>query len=291
LSVVVPTRDRSGLLGRTLDCLDRQDGGARPFEVIVADDGSRDGTDRLLAQRAAAHSFPLRRVRLTGRGPATARNAGIAAARAERVLLLGDDTLPRPDTLANHLNAAGDRDVGVQGRIEWHPEEEITPVMEFLAPAGPQYYFVRLRSGGAIPYTALLGANLSAPTRWFREEPFDEKFPAAVFEDTEMGYRWKRRGWRTIYSSAAVCWHSHPYREIETFLARQRRAGRAARYAVGKHPGMFLRTILQPCVVGILHEGRYGVARAKGVSRPEYSWDRRVRLEFLRGWLERNEPQ
>jgi glycosyltransferase involved in cell wall biosynthesis len=42
VSVIIPVRDRRDLLGRTLDALDRQE--FRDFEVIVADDGSADGS-------------------------------------------------------------------------------------------------------------------------------------------------------------------------------------------------------------------------------------------------------
>jgi glycosyltransferase involved in cell wall biosynthesis len=279
LTVVIPTRDRAALLARTLDALDVQNGSGRPFEVIVADDGTSDETPPELAH-LGPRSFPLRSIRSRGRGPATARNAAIALAAADRILLLGDDTLPRSDTLARHLNLAGGRAIGVQGHVDWHPDEEITAVMRYLAPAGPQFYFAGLVSGRAIPYTAVLGSNLSAPVHWFREEPFDEGFRAAAFEDTELAYRWARHGWETVYSADAVCWHSHPYREIEPFLARQRLAGEAARYAVSKHPALVFRTVLAPLAVGAV---KAALARLRGSGRIEDEWDARTRLAFLRG--------
>lgn len=273
--MVIPTRNRWGLLERTLAALDAQTPAARPFEVIVVDDGSSDDTALRLRQDAS-RSFSLRATPSPGRGPATARNAGIALAASPRVLLLGDDTMPRPDTLARHLERD---DVGLQGYIEWHPEEEVTPFMRFLAPAGPQFYFTDLVPGAPLPYTAVLGSNLSAPTRWFREEPFDEKFPAAAFEDTELAYRWRRRGWKTLYAPEAVCWHSHRYDEIEPFLRRQRVAGESVRYAVRKHPALLPTTVLQPLAVGI---ARAAIARLRG-RRQEDDWDARTRLAFFQG--------
>jgi len=279
LSVVVPTRDRRAHLPRLLDSLDRQDASGRPFELVLVDDGSIDRTSSFIASQIRHRSFPIRAARLDGRGPAAARNAGIALARAPRILLLGDDTFPTPASLGIH--AAGVD--GLQGAIEWHPGEDITPVMRFLAPAGPQFYFRRLTSGLPIPYTAVLGSNLSAPARWLREEPFDEHFASAAFEDTELGYRWSRRGWKTIFDERASCWHSHSYRDLGPFLERQRRAGRAARYAVGKHPRLFVRTVLQPTLAGAWRAGR---ARLQGGATREDGWDARTRLAFLRGWME-----
>jgi glycosyltransferase involved in cell wall biosynthesis len=84
VSVVVPTRDRAAYLDVTLRSLEGQDL-SDPYEVIVVDDGS-DGAGSDVAERAGA-----RVLRPTGRGPNTARNAGIAAAAADLVALVDDD--------------------------------------------------------------------------------------------------------------------------------------------------------------------------------------------------------
>jgi GT2 family glycosyltransferase len=280
VSIVVPTRDRIDKLRRLLDALDAQDDSGRPFELVVGDDGSRDGTTVYLESQCGKRSFPIRTARLKRRGPAAARNSAIARARAPRILLLGDDTFPTLSTVGVHARAEG----GLQGYIDWHPSEVVTPLMRYLAPAGPQFYFEGLRAGQPIPYTAVLGSNLSAPATWFREEPFDENFATSAFEDTELGYRWSLRGWLTLFEPSAVCWHSHPYSDLGPFLERQRRAGGAARYAVGKHPGLLFRALLQPLAVGAIKAAR---SRLRGGARPEDGWDTRTRLAYLRGWLER----
>lgn len=287
LTVVIPTRNRSHILPLTLQALEAQTGLDGPFEVIIADDGSSDGTPALL-EGVHGFRFAMRSIRLTPGGPGRARNRAIARAQAARILLLGDDTPPRTDALTRHVEAAAGREIGVQGRIEWEPGAPITPVMRFLAPEGPQFYFKGLRHGEPIPYTAYYASNFSAPTRWFLEDPFDEELPAAAFEDTELAYRWTRKGRTTIYWENAVCAHRHHYERIESFLTRQRAAGLGARRAVRRHPGLAAKTILQPFAVGVLHAARYGLRRLRGNARDEDRWDLLCRAAFFKGLLNRS---
>lgn len=283
LSIVIPTRDRRAVLARTLHALDAQVE-APPFEVVVVDDGSGDDTLAFLDQRRGR--TPVVVLPQAPLGPAAARNRGIERARAARVLLLGDDTWPDPRTVARHAHPEAGETIGLQGRIDWDPSIGITPLMRFLAPAGPQFYFRGLRDGEPIPYTAVLGSNLSAPTAWFRDEPYDEGFPHASFEDTEQAFRWQRRGWRVSWSEAARCWHHHRYDDLTAFLDRQVRAGRAARYAVRRHPALWWRTMAQPTVVGGGIQLVHWLARSvTGQPTVTQRWDLACRRAFLRGVL------
>ncbi|MFJ3493762.1 glycosyltransferase family 2 protein [Streptomyces sp. NPDC086091] len=102
LSVVIPTRDKAASLRLVLACLARQDL-ARPWEIVVVDDGCSDGTPALLAQ--AAGRLPLRTVPGPCAGRAAARNTGAAAARGPVLLFLDDDILLPPPALAAHAAA------------------------------------------------------------------------------------------------------------------------------------------------------------------------------------------
>jgi glycosyltransferase involved in cell wall biosynthesis len=306
ISVVIPTHNRSRILARTLEALanQRSDGAGdardgqwnETFEVIVADDGSRDDTAAVLEAERARGRLALRSFSQEQRGPARARNQALALARAPRALLLGDDTVPAPDLIARHRQAAAisadgqtagpGGELGIQGYIEWHPEIPLSPVMEFLAPAGPQFYFAGLEDERPVPWAAILGANFSAPTRWFREDPFDESFRHAAFEDTELAYRWALKGRQSIFRRSAVCYHDHSYETIEPFLRRQRVAGRSARLAVRKHPRIFAQTVLQPAVIGVAIAARHAARILLRRRRQNDAWDLRTRFAFLRGFLE-----
>ncbi len=249
LTVVIPTRNRRSMLQLTLAALGDQEGLAASFEVIVIDDGSADDTSVWLEQQTF-EAFELKTLRTEGIGPAGARNLGISHAQADRILLLGDDTIPLPPTLAEHLALGGNGDVGVQGRIEWDPALEITPVMRFLAPEGPQFWFKGLTNGGPVPFTGVYGSNFSAPRKWFISEPFDETFRSACFEDTEQAWRWSRRGWGVVFGKKAVCRHRHRYDSLEPVLRRQRQAGAATRYTLRKHPRLLWALFFQPLIAG-----------------------------------------
>jgi glycosyltransferase involved in cell wall biosynthesis len=285
ISVVIPTRNRRDLLASTLEALDGQIGVDGGIEGVVADDGSSDGTSAWLAANRSRFGFPLTVVELPGLGPAAARNRGIERAASDRILLLGDDTRPAADLVAAHLRMAAGREIGVQGRIEWDSGGPVTPVMRFLAPEGPQFYFRGLVNGEPIPYTVQYGANLSAPARWFRNDPFDETFPHAAFEDTELAFRWRRRRRTVVYCESAICRHRHHYESIEGFLEKQFSAGRAARYAARLHPGMAARTVVQPFLVGVLHGARHAMRRIVGRGREKDRWDLACRIAFFRGFL------
>ena len=98
LSVVIPTWNRGDDLQRTLEVLAAQGAvpGAPPHEVIVVDNASTDGTAAMvLASHPEVRLIQLER----NLGPTGARNAGVAVARADLVLLLDSDTEPADGAL------------------------------------------------------------------------------------------------------------------------------------------------------------------------------------------------
>jgi len=98
VSVIVPAKDREAFVAEAVRSALAQDGCR--LEVIVVDDGSRDGT------KDAVRAIGDGRVRLVdgpGRGPAAARNSGLRAARADLVAFLDSDDAFEPGKLARQL--------------------------------------------------------------------------------------------------------------------------------------------------------------------------------------------
>ncbi len=92
VSVIVPAYNRERYLGEALDSIVNQ--GYHPLEIIVADDGSSDGTARV------ARAYPeVRLLSLAHGGPAAARNAAIAVSRGALLAFLDSDDYWTPGKL------------------------------------------------------------------------------------------------------------------------------------------------------------------------------------------------
>lgn len=107
--MVIPTKDRWGLLARSLGCVLRQED--VDLEAVVLDDGSAQGPPQDLAALRDPRVRLLRHERSTG--VARARNDAIAQCRGTWIAFLDDDDLWAPGKLAAQLEAARDSGGGL----------------------------------------------------------------------------------------------------------------------------------------------------------------------------------
>jgi glycosyltransferase involved in cell wall biosynthesis len=236
VSVIVPTRNRLDRLRRALEAYERQSARV-PFEVVVVDDGSTDGTgDWLKAQEA--RTFSLVACRQEKAGPAPARNRAIAEARGEWLILAGDDIVPGERFVDGHAEAQAAAGGGfVLGQTRWDPALPITSVMRHVDGYGAQQFrYGYLRVGQRLGFRYFYGSNLSLPRAALRglEGPFDPAFGGAAFEDADLGYRLMGTAARIEYRPALVALHAHRH-TLASFAERQQEAGRAASVLVRKH--------------------------------------------------------
>lgn len=99
LSVIIPTRNRREQIlevGRVVL------GDPAVSELLIADDGSDDGTPEAL-QKAFGTDGRLRVLAAGGKGKSHAEQMGLEAATSEIVLFLDDDVLPKPGLGAGHI--------------------------------------------------------------------------------------------------------------------------------------------------------------------------------------------
>ena len=102
ISVVITTYNRTDALLAVLLGLTRQLD--RYFEVIVADDGSRDDQKKLLLDSPLAKALKLTHVWHPDVGftASKVRNRGVAAARGDYIVFLDGDCVPEVDFIARH---------------------------------------------------------------------------------------------------------------------------------------------------------------------------------------------
>ena len=206
VTVVVPVKDRTAAVARLLAALPDDLGG-----VVVVDDGSAD-PDALRA--AAKDALVLRHDR--PRGPAAARNAGLAAASTSLVAFLDSDVLPEPGWLDPLLAHLADPAVGlVAPRIVALPPPggwtSLPPVDGWLAryeavrsslDLGPDPAVVVPRTRVAYVPSAALLVRRAAVGSGFEEDMH-------VAEDVDLVLRLHAAGWRLRYEPSARVAHDH----------------------------------------------------------------------------------
>jgi glycosyltransferase involved in cell wall biosynthesis len=238
LTVVIPTFNRWTVLEETLRRLSSQQTEAE-FEVIVVDDGSNDSTTGFAESFAGTAAIPIRILSQSNMGPAAARNKGVAAAAGEILLFLGDDIWPRSDLVERHSSfhrRNPDLEIGLLGQVVWADEASPSPLMHWLTSAGIQFAYEYIEDPDSVPSSFFYTANVSLKTSFFRSQNgFDEAFPDAALEDTELALRLAAAGMKLRYDPGAIGEHYHPVDLIGT-LDRMSKIGKSARLLVERAP-------------------------------------------------------
>ena len=204
VSVIVPTHERPARLATCLDALARQTLPRHRFEVIVADDGSAQSVDPVVAP--FADRIAVRVVRQARRGPAAARNTGARQARAKFLAFTDDDCIPTPRWLESLVE-----------RGQRHPGSLIGGLIVNALPKDPYATATQLIQSCVYDYyTSHVGhrffvtANLGVPARRFwLLDGFSERFPRAAGEDYDFCARWNEAGFPTEYAPEAEVGHAH----------------------------------------------------------------------------------
>ncbi|MGE5278178.1 MAG: glycosyltransferase family 2 protein [Acidobacteriota bacterium] len=218
VSVVIPTRNRRASLLRTLQALAAQSLPASEYEVVVAVDGSTDGTSEALGNFAA--TYRLRSIPSPGRGRAAACNAGARAACGRLLVFLDDDMQPGEEFLEAHRRehpAASRR--GVVGAVPVLLDASTPPVVTYIGEKFNRHLERLARPGYRMTFRDFYSGNFSIPRNVFLEiGGFDEEFRIYGNEDGELALRLQQAGVEILYSKQA-CARQH-YEKDFAALAR-----------------------------------------------------------------------
>ena len=98
ISVVIPTYNRIALVERAIDSVLMQS--IKPFDIIVVDDGSDDGTSEMIKKKYRSINL----VQQQNSGVSAARNNGIKHAKGDWISLLDSDDEWTEKKLENQVN-------------------------------------------------------------------------------------------------------------------------------------------------------------------------------------------
>jgi GT2 family glycosyltransferase len=210
-TVIVINRNGRQFLAECLSALNQQTLPRHRYEMLFVDNASTDGSTAFVREQ-----FPHVRVIDAGGnlGFTGANNLGIRLARGQHVVLLNHDTRVAPDWLEQLLAATeGERVGGAVSRLLFLNDPD------------------RVNSTGLVPYRdgRIGDRDLNRPAAE-ADPPTGEVFggcgasllltrgllddmggldPALFmyYEDADLAWRSRLRGWRFIYARESVCYH------------------------------------------------------------------------------------
>ena len=212
VSIVIPVFNQASFTGACLKALAADEDLRARGEVIVVNNGSTDETGEVL--RAAQAEFPaLQVVHLdTNTGFAPASNLGAERARAPRLVMLNNDTIPQPGWLTALENALDLPRAGLVGPKLIYPHSGLINHGGYVhgAIAGGFYglYHCFPADFAGVnrrrDFQALLGACFMLSAATFREVG---GFGDFGLEDIDLCFKIRARGLRVIYEPRAVVLH------------------------------------------------------------------------------------
>lgn len=239
-AVIVTTYNRPDALAAALDGYCAQDNPT--FELLVADDGSREDTRALVAAYASRAPFPLKHVWQEDRGfrPGAARNRALAEADADYVIFSDGDCVPPPAFVSRHA-ALAEAGAFLAGNRILLSETFTRKVLERRLPihawstAPWLLAWVRRDVNRALPLLRIPGDawRNAAPRRWegvktcnfsawradlVRANGFDERYSGWGLEDSDLVIRLLHAGVRHKSARLGVpvfhLWHPEHDRSL-----------------------------------------------------------------------------
>lgn len=243
VSVVIACYNDADIVERNVAAFARQS--HKNFELIIADDGSRQDYRSLLERWAPRFPHPIQHVRHEDLGFRKTRilNRAIRVSRFDRLIFVDMDCLPHHDFVRNHLrylepgSALACRRVNVQredvpsANEIWKSGLAFSPArlirLHLHGRASLIEHGVVLPFGYETGYRGILGSNFSV---WKKDlekiNGFNAEFAGPAWEDTDVDYRLRLAGIkiRTVRHRVVEYHVVHPVRVTSDTLNYQRLA-------------------------------------------------------------------
>lgn len=157
LSIIVPVYNVETFLNKCVDSLLNQDLPKEDYEIILVDDGSKDGSGNLCDSLAEEHGN-IRVIHQQNCGLSGARNAGIPVASGDYVLFVDSDDYLCPNVLGTLVGRMEDQDldilrfnyqnVNMDGAV-FEPNKYVKPFVDYSSEVCDGETFLNERLGFA----------------------------------------------------------------------------------------------------------------------------------------------
>ncbi|MBA7618359.1 Undecaprenyl-phosphate 4-deoxy-4-formamido-L-arabinose transferase [subsurface metagenome] len=240
VSIIIPTYNHRETLREALEFLFNQSYPKENYEIVIVDDGSTDGTEKMINSL----SPPCRLVYLhqDRKGPATARNLGIKNARGKIIIFIDSDIFSSPDFINEHVKFHRRfGDVVVSG-----PTVRTDKLKDVFSDIKRRKFRESLAWSGP----SLITSNLSVKKEFLlKVGGFDGEFVGMGWHDWELGLRLKKLGLEVKRNVAAIVYHYKRKRRLSDipFLCEKRREqGINAVLYYKKHPSLKVKLGIRP---------------------------------------------
>ncbi|MFE5049209.1 glycosyltransferase [Streptomyces sp. NPDC056637] len=226
VSVLVPAFNEAKCIENTVRSLMSSE---HPIEIIVIDDGSTDGTARIVENLRLPG---VRVVRQHNAGKPAALNRGLANARCDLIVMMDGDTVFEPSTVRELIQPFGDRRVGaVAGNAKVGNKDSLIGAWQHIEYVMgfnlDRRMYDMLRCMPTIP--GAVGA--------FRRSALERiggMSDDTLAEDTDVTMALHRDGWRVVYAEKARAWTEAP-ESVQQLWSQRYRWSYGTMQAIWKH--------------------------------------------------------
>ncbi|GAP50978.1 glycosyltransferase [Streptomyces azureus] len=226
VSVLVPAYNEAKCIENTVRSLAASD---HPIEVLVIDDGSSDGTARIVEAMGLPN---VRVVRQLNAGKPAALNRGVANARYDLIVMMDGDTVFEPSTVRELVQPFGDPRVGaVAGNAKVGNKDTLIGAWQHIE------YVMGFNLDRRMYDVLHCMPTIPGAVGAFRRSALERvggMSDDTLAEDTDITMALHRDGWRVVYAENARAWTEAP-ETVQQLWSQRYRWSYGTMQAIWKH--------------------------------------------------------
>ncbi|MEU4653907.1 glycosyltransferase [Streptomyces sp. NPDC023723] len=226
VSVLVPAYNEAKCIENTVRSLMSSD---HPVEIIVVDDGSTDGTARIVEAMGLPN---VRVIRQLNAGKPAALNRGLANASHDIVVMMDGDTVFEPSTVRELVQPFGDPGVGaVAGNAKVGNRDSLIGAWQHIE------YVMGFNLDRRMYDVLGCMPTIPGAVGAFRRSaltPIGGMSDDTLAEDTDVTMALHRDGWKVVYAENARAWTEAP-ETVQQLWSQRYRWSYGTMQAIWKH--------------------------------------------------------